>query len=278
MMRVLIVLLVLISCRDVRDVKSSLNDLQPTVVEEPRNSIFSRFAPPDGFQRLKVEPNSYAHYLRNLPLKAPDAQVHLYNGALKGNQYAHAAVVDLAIGRKDLHQCADAVMRLRAEYLWYQKRYDDIHFNLTNGHQIDYTEWMQGQRIKLDGNKTSWYQATQPSNDYDTFWDYMELIFMYAGTHSLSKELKSTPITELQIGDVLIQGGFPGHAVVVVDMCQDDTGNQLFMLAQSYMPAQELHILNNPKDKSLSPWYELTRDGDIITPEWRFGVGDLKRF
>lgn len=278
MMRILIVLLVLVSCRDAGEVKSSLNDVLPTVVEEPRNSIFSRFAPPEGFQRLKVNKNSYAHYLRNLPLKAPDAPVLLHNGSLKGNQHVHAAVVDLPIGTKDLHQCADAVMRLRAEYLWDEKRYRDIHFNFTNGHQIDYAKWMQGERIKVKGNKTSWYKATSPSNDYDTFWAYMELIFMYAGTHSLSKELNSVPITDMQIGDVLIQGGFPGHAVVVVDMCENRAGKKLFMLAQSYMPAQELHILINPKNDKLSPWYELSSDGDIVTPEWRFGIGDLKRF
>lgn len=278
MYRILFLLLILSSCKEKHVPPEQTPQIENEQVSQTGNKVSTRFRSPKGYRRIEKEPNSYAQYLRNLPLKSPDAQVYLYNGALKGNQYAHAAVVDLVIGRKDLHQCADAVMRLRAEYLWYQKRYDDIHFNLTNGHQVDYTEWIQGQRIKLDGNKTSWYQASQPSNDYDTLWDYMELIFMYAGTHSLSKELKSIPIKEMQIGDVLIQGGFPGHAVVVVDMCQDEAGNQLFMLAQSYMPAQELHILNNPKNESLSPWYELTSDGDIITPEWRFSVRDLKRF
>jgi hypothetical protein len=31
------------------------------------------------------------------------------------------------------------------------------------------------------------------------------------------------------------------------------------MLSQSYMPAQELQILQNPSSKELSPWYALPR-------------------
>lgn len=278
MFRILFIFLIISSCKEKPVAPEQKLQIETEEVSPTGNTVSTRFRVPKGYRRIEKEPNSYAHFLRNLSLKAPDAPVLLHNGSLKGNQHVHAAVIELPIGTKDLHQCADAVMRLRSEYLWNKKRYQDIHFNLTNGHQIDYTNWMQGQRIKLDGNKTSWYQATQPSNDYDTFWAYMELIFMYAGTHSLSRELNSVPITDMQIGDVLIRGGFPGHAVVVVDMCENRAGNKLFMLAQSYMPAQELHILINPKNDKLSPWYELSSDGDIVTPEWRFGAGDLKRF
>ncbi|MEZ4798767.1 MAG: DUF4846 domain-containing protein [Flavobacteriales bacterium] len=57
------------------------------------------------------------------------------------NYDVYDAVVDLEIGTKDLHQCADAVMRLRAEYLWVTQQYDKIHFNFTNGFRVDYTEW-----------------------------------------------------------------------------------------------------------------------------------------
>jgi hypothetical protein len=51
----------------------------------------------------------------------------------------------------------------------------------------------------------------------------------------------------------------------------------MYMLAQSYMPAQETQILINPNDESLSPWYPL-KDGEIKTPEWTFMSGDLRCF
>jgi hypothetical protein len=47
------------------------------------------------------------------------------------------------------------------------------------------------------------------------------------------------------------------------------------MLAQSYMPAQEIHVLKNPVSDKLNPWYE-AKKGAIETPEWTFGSDDLK--
>ncbi len=242
-------------------------------------TIRERFKPPVGFKRISGEKNSFAEYLQNLPLKPHHSKVKLYNGRTKLSLNVYEAVINLRIGEKNLHQCADAVMRLRAEYLWKQNEYSKIHFNFTNGFRVDYTEWMKGKRVKIEGNKTYWIDKTSPSNSYESFWKYMELIFTYAGTLSLSKELKGVAVEEIQIGDVFIQGGSPGHAVIVVDMAVNPaTGEKLFMLAQSYMPAQEIQILRNNNNKKLSPWYPV-KFGDILrTPEWTFYKGDLKRF
>ena len=107
----------------------------------------------------------------------------------------------------------------------------------------------------------------------------MELLFTYAGTLSLAKELPSVPINNMQIGDVLIQGGSPGHAVLVIDMATNPHNKEkVFLLAQSYMPAQETQILKNPAHPN-NPWYRLNDITDqITTPEWTFTVDDLKRF
>ena len=105
------------------------------------------------------------------------------------------------------------------------------------------------------------------------------MVFAYAGTLSLAKELTSVPVTSMQIGDVLIQGGSPGHAVIVVDMAENPaTGEKLYLLAQSYMPAQDIQVLVNPKERDKSPWYTLKGEGCILTPEWRFTSANLKRF
>mgnify|MGYP006200598655 CR=1 FL=1 len=56
------------------------------------------------------------------------------------------------------------------------------------------------------------------------------------------------------------------------------TGEKLFMLAQSFMPAQEIEILKNPNSNSLSPWYSLDFKGDLQTHEWLFYRNELKRF
>jgi len=41
----------------------------------------------------------------------------MYNGLTKDNNKVYEAVVDMSIGKRDLHQYADAIMRLKAEYL-----------------------------------------------------------------------------------------------------------------------------------------------------------------
>ena len=77
---------------------------------------------------------------------------------------------------------------------------------------------------------------------------------MYAGTASLSKELRTVPYTSLQAGDVFIKGGSPGHVVIVVDVAiHPKTKKKVFLLAQSYMPAQQKHILGIPANRNLSP-------------------------
>lgn len=240
-------------------------------------TVETRFDLPVGYSRIGVLPESYESFLRKLTVKPHDSKVHLYNGDLKSNQSVHDGVIDLDIGSKDLHQCADAIIRVRADYLWVRKKYDQIHFNFTNGHKVDYSEWMKGRRMIVEGNKTYWDQTNYPSNTYEDYWEYLELIFMYAGTLSLSKELKSEPIKEMKIGDVFIQGGSPGHAVVIVDMATNNSGQKIFLLAQSYMPAQELHVLKT-LNESIGPWYTLNNENEIYTPEWIFSSSDLKRF
>jgi len=58
---------------------------------------------------------------------------------------------------------------------------------------------------------------------------------------------------------VFIKGGFSRPRYVGSDIATDDKGKKYFMLAQSYMPAQDIHIVRNPMDEELSPWYEVSR-------------------
>ena len=233
---------------------------------------------PEGFKRVGVSSTSFGSYLRNVPLKIDNNTVFLYNGMEKDNQRAQFAVVKMDVGTRDLQQCADAVMRLRAEYLLKQNRKDEIHFNFVNGMQVNYTKYAAGYRMRVKGNKTWWYKATNPNSSYRTFRKYMDLIYAFAGTASLVKELKPVPsVKQLEIGDVFIIGGSPGHAVIVVDMAENESGQKIFMIAQSYMPAQEIHVLKNPAFTT-SPWY-LLKDGEILnSPEYSFKSTDLRRF
>ena len=249
------------------------------VLNKKGNTIKERFNTPKGFIRTTKSENSFAHYLRNLPLHKHGKRVILYNGSLKGNQRAQAAVINIDVGSQDLQQCADAVMRLRGEYLFKEKKYNQLHFNFTNGFNAKYSTWRNGKGISVNGNRVSWVNSSKSNASYESFRRYMNKVFMFAGTASLEKELKQKKMESIAIGDVLIKGGHPGHAVLVVDVASNDDGDKVFMLAQSYMPAQEIHVLKNPNNTEISPWYKLSEISDVIeTPEWTFYANQLRSF
>lgn len=267
----------LFSCSQTSSSQRVDHTITHKILNPKGETIEDRFAAPEGYSRTKN--GGFGDYLRSLPLKKHGSQVHLYNGALKNRQDVHAAVINIEVGNKDLQQCADAVMRLRAEYLFSVKGYDRIHFNFTNGFRADYNKWRTGYRIKLSGNNVKWVKTASVDTSHTNFKEYLERVYMFAGTLSLSKELRSVPFKEMKIGDVLIQGGSPGHAVIVVDVATNAKGENMFMLAQSYMPAQEIHVLKNVNNSNISPWYDATVIHNTIqTPEWEFTVNDLKRF
>jgi hypothetical protein len=243
------------------------------------NTLGSRIAVPAGFERTKDE-NGFVTYCRNLPVKRADSPVLLYDGSLKNRQDVHAAVIDMKIGKRDLQQCADAVMRLRSEYLFKQKKYSEIHFKFTSGDEAAYSKYAEGYRPVFKRNTLSWQKKAAASYSYSTFLRYMDLVFSYAGTASLEKELGSVQgFKNIKPGDVLIKGGFPGHAVMVLDVAVNTrTGEKIYLLSQSYMPAQETHIIKNPENDKISPWYSTANVGKIITPEWTFLPSQLKRF
>jgi hypothetical protein len=245
----------------------------------PGKTILERIIVPDGFERIPLDENSFGYYLRNLPVKPHGTEIHLYDGQIKENK-VHAAVIDMDIGYQDLQQCADAIIRLRSEYLYARKLYGLIHFNFTSGFRADYAKWALGYRINVKGNDVKWVHSENLSYDYNVFRQYLNVVFTYAGTYSLAQEMESISYKEIQPGDVFIHGGSPGHAVIVVDVAKNKSNDRkIFLLAQSYMPAQDIHILINPSDPDLSPWYELNPDDNVIlTPEWDFNADEVKRF
>lgn len=247
--------------------------------DSTKNTVQTRFIVPDGFKRIAPEKNSFADYLQNLKLKPEGTLVKTYDGKIKEPRDVYDAVVDIDVGNRDLQQCADAVMRLRAEYLYSQNQYEDIHFNFTNGFKAEYSKWREGYRIIVKNNSTSLVKKFAESTSYEDFRNYLDVVFTYAGTLSLAKELKPVELSKMQIGDIFIRGGSPGHAVIIVDMAVNEkTNEKIFLLAQSYMPAQDIQILKNPMNTGLSPWYSVNFGETLETPEWLFKSNELKEF
>ncbi|NJM25838.1 MAG: DUF4846 domain-containing protein [Bacteroidia bacterium] len=245
----------------------------------PAGTLAGRVALPAGFERVAVAPGSFGEWLRAIPVKPGKPEVMLFNGEPKYNQQAHSLVLDIDTGNRDLQQCADAVMRLRAEYLYGSHQYKRISFDFTNGFTCDFATWTKGYRPAVIGNKVSWKKSATPDSSYQSFRKYMVQVFTYAGTQSLSRQMKPKAIADIAPGDVFIRGGFPGHAVIVLDVAVNkSTGDRIFLIAQSYMPAQDMHVLVNPNEPARAPWYAASFGEQLLTPEWTFTRNELKTF
>ena len=253
--------------------------INTNIVHKQGQTIATRFAPPKGYTRQDVSTNTYTTFLRNIELKPHGTLVQLYNGAEKHNKVADA-VLRFDVGKTDLQQCADAVMRIRSEYLFSQKKYDAIHFNFTNGFRADYKRWQNGERISIKGNTCSWVKKAKPDSSHETFRNYLDMVYSYAGSLSLSKELQPVDdLKSIEAGDVFIIGGSPGHAVTVMDIAVNKAGEKVFLLSQSYMPAQDIHLLKNLNNLDISPWYKVKDIKDVLeTPEYTFEPNNLMRF
>lgn len=235
----------------------------------PPDNVLTRFKTPEGYHQVPVEPNSFGEWLQNLPLKPAGTQTRTYKGDIARTDVYTAAVIDISVGNQDLQQCADAVMRLRGEYLYHQKNYKAISFNFVNGFKCDYVHYADGYRYAND----HWVLKAKKDYGYVTFLNYMNLVFNYAGTLSLDKELhKVTDADELKTGDIFIHGGSPGHCFIVMDVIENAQHKKQFLLAQSFMPAQNIQVLQYG-----SPWFSTDKQsgiayGELISPVY------LKRF
>ena len=185
--------------------ESQQTNIQPDSVEIGK-TIVTRFSVPKGYVREHTEPNTFAHYLQTFPLYPPDRQVSYYDGNPKSNQTHHAAVLDIDVGDKDLQQCADAIMRLRAEFLYEKREFGKINFHFVSGFLARFDKWITGHRIMVDGNNVSWYKTNGEGSDRKSFHAFLEIVFIYSGTISLENELVKKDLQDLSIGDVLYPG------------------------------------------------------------------------
>jgi len=54
--------------------------------------------------------------------------------------------------------------------------------------------------------------------------------------------------------------------MIIVAVAGSHKREKIFMLAQGFMPGQNVHVVKNLMDETISPWYELRDDPKIITP------------
>ncbi len=234
---------------------------------------------PDGFSRVEASDKSYAAYLRGLPVRTDRQNVLLYNG--DRSSMPSAGIIPLDLGKRDLHQCADSVIRLYAEYLWSTDQEDDATFHYTSGDLAKWTDWKKGRPLKIKGRKVVQSKAKPYPDTHKAYRKWLDQVFMYASTRSLHRDSKRVKQSKyLQSGDFFLQGGSPGHVIMILDIAENATGQRVALMGQGYLPAREFHIIKGAGvGVEDNVWFVLDDKQPIVTSSWApFSIEDAWRF
>jgi hypothetical protein len=250
----------------------------PSIDALPAEDVLSRrFEPPVGYTRVGLPKGSFGAWLRELPLAEAGTPVRSYDGALllPADHDNVAAVTTLDIGKADLQQCADAVMRLHAEWLWHSGRASEASY-ASGGGAIAWQRYRDGWTPQPQGNKFVWTKTSRGrADDHASYRRYLDQVFSWSNTVALRQHSQEVDKSELRPGDFFILPGSPGHTVLVLDVARAPDGRTAALLGQSYMPAQSFQVLRPSPRQS---WFALDDDNGIKTPFWpRFPWSSLRR-
>lgn len=230
-------------------------------------------SPGPALSAVKFDQHSWPYFLQHLPVI--DSPIVNYYGQAVKEQYKHTGIIPYDVGTRDLQQCADALMRLRAEYLFSEKRYDEIGFYFTGGQYFPWKDYRKGLRPVVRGNSVNFVKGARADSSHGSLRKYLDIVYTYAGTISLAKELKKA--NGFAVGTVVIHPGSPGHCFIIIDEKTGEKGEKLFRLAEGYTPAQSIYELRNPFSSDKTPWQSLDA-GAIRTASYIFTSYELKKF
>lgn len=250
----------------------SMGSLPPLV------PLAARFPAPAGFTRVEVAPQSFAAWLRGLPVRTDRTHVLAYDG--RRLLRPSAAVVALDVEDRDVQQCADTVIRLHAEWLWHRGRADEAAYHFTSGDRSAWRDWRRGERFRVAGSKVERVRGAARPNTWAAWRGWLTHLFRYAGTRSLRFDSKPVGEAPYEAGDFFVHPGGPGHAVILLDVATHPDGRRVALIGQGFMPAEDLHVLQMPGALD-GVWFPLPAgEGVVQTPSWPqpFGRAQARRF
>ncbi len=276
--------IVIISAFQIKAVRPAITAVktvfvEPDLINKKGDSVSARVKTPKGYTRVQYPKGTFQEFIQNYPLKPFGTKVINYDSSEYFYQSGHIGVLDVSVPKNGLQQCADALMRLRSEYLWQTNKKSKIGFEFTSGHYCSWQKYAEGYRPKVKGSKVSFHKTATQDFTKRNFYKFLNLIYTYSGTLSLYNELpKVTSAKNLKVGDMLVNPGTPGHIIMIVDEVKNAAGEKRFILAQGNTPAQSVHMLKNPNDTQTNPWYELKMNAYVEVPGYYFNKAKFIRF
>jgi len=246
---------------------------------KPDGSLEERFPAPPGYKRVRVEPGSFAEWLRGLPMAPENTPVQSFDGreTLTADDDYLAGVVAIDTGSADLQQSSDVIIRLHAEYLWARGDKDAISYVSATRLSMPFSRWEKGQRLIPDGPNVFWVVKGKPSEvDHAEFRRYLDAVFNWANSTSVAA--RSQPVAsaeDLQVGDFFLQSQEPSHVAVVLDVAEKSSGERVALLGQARSPAESVHVVRPGK---ATPWFSVRPPVPILTPHSKaLKWSDLRR-
>ena len=220
-------------------------------------TVADAYPPPKPSVRYPAE--GFGAWVQQRPVAPEQRPITTFDGRVVHHE---GRVIQLPLVSGDLQQCADSAIRLRAE--WLREGGHPITFHATSGDPIDWTTYQFGQRPYESEGHIAW----KPGGD-GSWESYLRWVFMWAGTRSLAYD--TVPVSEPHPGDLLVNPGSPGHAVVLLDVAKH--GEDTYVLVgEGYMPAQSFHVEHGPHQG----WWRYN-DG-VQLPHWWMPATGLRRF
>ena len=220
--------------------------------------------PSEDFQRITIEQNSFAVYLRQLPLKKPGSDVVNYKGEVfkSGSDTSVAYVVDMNITNRYLEQCMDVLVRLYADFLWQKKQAEELTLPLPGGHWLAWQNWKEGFRPVFRGINLSLIRATQPDSSFQSYRTFLNTVYSESHTQQFYHAYQPVKRMDVNIGDMFIKKGTKGHAVMIVDMAINERGQMIALIGNGDTPACQFFLLNYQTN---NPWIPLDFDQETLS-------------
>jgi hypothetical protein len=224
--------------------------------------MVERIAMPTGYERAPVPDRSFAAWLRHLPMASEGTPVTTVTETvvLAADHPNLAAVVALRPRAERLLNGVNILIRLRAEYCWTARRTEGLVFHFTSGHLAGWRGWSLGDRPFVDGRDVAFRRVAGADESRDSFCMYLETVFRYASLPSLLADTRPADDRRIEAGDILVQRGRPGHALMVLDIATDARGRLRVLLGQGGRPAQAFHVLRSDAGTA---WFPFMQTGSI---------------